>query len=182
MGLKTQSRATTRAHRLPLSGQNVCEICGPSRAVARLRETALTSSPCCVLSPVPLIDVLDTLYEPDAVFGQSLGSAIIVTVFLLLLPLLSLVVLSFFGSSCFFSSLLSFHRVPLFGQNMCDRQFSSTQKKRWNPVFSLEQKSYQYPLTLFSTALPIWGQNTWNQTVKVLEIGNGFKRPFIIRA
>ena len=69
-------------------------------AVTRYRETALTSLPCCVLSPVPFDDALETLYEPNVVFSQFLGSASM-TFFLLSFP-------CFLFLSCLFLLFLSF--------------------------------------------------------------------------
>ena len=64
----------------------------------------MTSSPCCVLPPVPFIDdALDTLYELTAVFNQFLGFASSsIMVFFPFLSLLPLLVLSFLFFYLFF--------------------------------------------------------------------------------
>ena len=76
-------------------------------AVTRYLKTALTSSPCSVLSPVLFDFALDTLNEPNAVFSQFLGSASM-TFFSSFLSVLPLLVLPFFCFSCLFFSFFFF--------------------------------------------------------------------------
>ena len=84
----------------------------------------------CVLSRVSFDDAFDTLYEPNAVFSQFLGSFF--SLFLSLLPLLVLPFLaflvfsfSFFSSFVFFFAFFSFLSFPFLSLFICSLFFFS---------------------------------------------------------
>ena len=87
------------------SGNHRLEICGPSNGRHKIAEDRPDFFALLRSLPSVIDDALDSLYEPNAVFSQFLGSASL-TFFSLLFSLLSLLVLSFLAFLVF--SFLSF--------------------------------------------------------------------------